>query len=268
MNQLGRHHRFWQGARVLLTGATGGIGQAIAETLAQRGARLLLTGRRADHLQSLREAIAARPGMDAASVLIHAGDVTQADTHDALASAAMQNWGGLDVLINNAGIGAQGPWRQASPERLRQVMEVNFFAPIDLARRVLPLLKDGSRPTIAFVGSVLSHFAMGEKSEYCASKFALRGMGDALRRELAGGGIRVVMISPSTTRTPFFERSLDARPSDAPFRFGAMSPQRVAEKSVRAIEQGRRELFLTWGASALAWLDRWAPAVADRFLRS
>jgi short-subunit dehydrogenase len=112
-------------------------------------------------------------------------------------------------LVNNAGIGAIGPFAEASPERLRKIMEVNFFAPAELIRSALPLLEAGKRPLIVNVSSVLGHRGIPKKSEYCASKFALHGFSDALRCELAPRGIDVLLVSPSTTATEFFDNVIE-----------------------------------------------------------
>src|SRR5204862_1887651 len=157
---------------------------------------------------------------------------------------AIREFGGLDALVNNAGIGALGRFDQADEARLRQVMEVNFFAPAEFVREALPHLKAGNRPIVVNIGSVLGHRAVPEKSEYCASKFALHGFSDALRAELAPLGIDVLLVSPSTTTSEFFaaaalagEREASASSSGesahpashrdgpsppSPFRFGAM----------------------------------------------
>src|SRR5205085_10807559 len=132
--------------------------------------------------------------------------------------------------INNAGIGAVGPFEDAGEERLRRVMEVDFFAPAELIRGALPLLKGGHHPIIVNIGSVLGHRAVPGKSEYCASKFALHGFSDALRAELAPQGIDVLLVSPSTTVSEFFD--VATRQGDG-LRgpFGAMPAETVARRT-------------------------------------
>ena len=98
---------------------------------------------------------------------------------------------------------------QAGEERLRRVMEVNFFAPVELIRSAIPLLREGKRPLIVNISSVFGHRAVPRKSEYCASKFALHGFSDALRAELAREGIDVLLVSPSTTQSEFFDMVLE-----------------------------------------------------------
>src|SRR5690554_4357285 len=120
--------RHVRGKRILLTGASAGIGQALATTLASQESRLLITARREDRLAKLSSELASSGGR----IDFLAGDITSAKHRQALVDWATQNWGGLDILINNAGIGALGAFAEAGEERLRRVMEVNFFAPVEL----------------------------------------------------------------------------------------------------------------------------------------
>src|SRR5205085_8829154 len=152
--------------------------------------------------------------------------------------------------INNAGIGAVGPFEDAGEERLRRVMEVDFFAPAELIRGALPLLKGGHHPIIVNIGSVLGHRAVPGKSEYCASKFALHGFSDALRAELAPQGIDVLLVSPSTTVSEFFEAAA-GQSGRSPKRYSAMSADAVARRAVAAMAAGRHEIILSIGGQAL-----------------
>lgn len=250
------------GIRGLLTGASSGIGRELALQLAGQGARLLLTARRAVQLDELVGEIRGRGG-EAVAV---AGDVTDPQLRGRLAQAAREELGGLDLLVNNAGVGAYGPFAEAGDQRLRQVMEVNFFAPAELIRQLLPLLRLGQRPMIVNVGSVLGHRAVPNKSEYCASKFALHGLSDALRAELAGCGIDVLLISASTTRTEFFENALDGRNDATGLAAGGASAASVARHTIRAIRRGRHEIVLSVGGKGLVWLDRLWPTLANRIV--
>jgi len=248
------------GSRAVVTGGSSGIGQAIALALARQGARVLVTARRGDRLEQLVGDIRLLPG-EAYSVI---GDITDVRTRNEVLRVAESELGGLDILVNNAGIGAVGPFQRASPERLRAIMEVNFFAPLELTRGALPLLQKGYRPIIVNVGSVLGHRAVPKKSEYCASKFALHGFSDALRAELARQGIDVLLVSPSTTSSEFFDRVISSEPMNLPWKtLGQMSCDQVARKAVRAIRAGKHEVILSAGGKFLVWLDRLCPRLAD-----
>lgn len=251
------------GARVLLTGASSGIGRALALELARHGARLLLTARREERLAELVTEIRAAGG-DAEFV---AGDITAADLRQRLVERARTQFGELDLLINNAGIGGLGPFADADEARLRRIMEVNFFAPVELTRATLPLLRLGQRPMLVNVGSVLGHRAVPKKSEYCASKFALHGFSDSLRAELATHGVDVLLVSPSTTDSEFFDHVLADTPAPPTRKqHSAMSPAAVAKKTVSAIRRGQHELILSPGGKLLVWLDRLFPTWMNQIL--
>ena len=250
-----------RGARVVLTGASSGIGWALAHRLAREQARLVVTARRQERLGELCRQLA----VTGAEVHLVAGDITLPTTRDELMQFVRQRWGAVDLLINNAGVGAVGPFAQADPKRLRQIMEVNFFAPAELTRQALPLLRQGHRPMLVNVGSVLGYCAVPSKSEYCASKFALHGLSDALTLELKQEGIDVLLVSPNTTRSEFFEHLL-TRQGEVAVNPLSMSAEQVAGKIVAAIRRGRVERILTLSGHTLVWLDRLCPWLLRRLL--
>jgi short-subunit dehydrogenase len=250
------------GLRTILTGASSGIGRSLALELARQGARLVLTARRGDALEALRQQIR---DLDREAYVV-VGDIVEAAVRQRLLQVANSDLGGLDLLINNAGVGAIGPFAQASEARLRRVMEVNFFAPAELIRSAVPLLQAGRRPRIVNVSSVLGHRGIPKKSEYCASKFALHGLSDSIRAELAPGGIDVLLVSPSTTATEFFDNVLEKK-ADLPWlALGAMSADAVARQAVKAIRRGRHEIILTPGGKLLVWFDRLCPPLVNRLV--
>jgi short-subunit dehydrogenase len=243
--------------RTIVTGATSGIGRALTIELIRHGAKVIAMGRRGERLQELADEL------HAPDRLRHfTGDVTRREDRAAALEMGRREFGGLDALVNNAGSGALGRFDQADEARLRQVMEVNFFAPAEFIRQALPLLRAGNRPVIVNVSSVLGHRAVPEKSEYCASKFALHGLSDALRAELAPLGIDLLLVSPSTTQSEFFDAAAGAA-TKGQARFGAMPAATVARRIVRAIALGRRETILSAGGNLLVWLDRLSPPLAD-----
>jgi short-subunit dehydrogenase len=191
------------------------------------------------------------------------GDITDAELRRHLLAAAQDRFGGLDLLINNAGMGVFGLFVEADPERLRRTMEVNFFAPVELIRAAIPMLKQGKDPLIVNVSSVLGHFAVPNKSEYCASKFALHGFSDALRMELAGDAIDVLLVSPSTTATEFFDKA-ERDPERRPSR--GMSAAKVARGIVRGIEKREREIIFSLGGKLAVAGDRVAPSLMAKLL--
>jgi len=255
-------HRSIDNSRVIVTGASSGIGREIALELARHGARLVLTARREDRLIELQQQLT---GYGHAACIV-AGDITEPAVRQAVIDAAGEHYGGLDILVNNAGVGAIGPFANADESRLRRVMEVNFFAPLELTRIALPLLENGHSPIIVNISSVLGHRSVPKKSEYSASKFALHGFSDALRAELASSGIDVLIVSPSTTSSEFFDNVLETK-GHLPWRsLGAMQPAAVAKRTVRAIRKGRHEIILTPGGKLLVWFDRLCPPLVNRLV--
>jgi short-subunit dehydrogenase len=181
-------------------------------------------------------------------------------------TVATEEFGGLDILVNNAGVGAIGLFADAGPDRLQRIMDINFFAPVELIRSAIPMLRNGNQPIIVNVSSVLGHRAVPKKSEYCASKFALHGFSDALRAELSADGIDVLLVSPSTTQSEFFDNVLEDNARLPWLKLGGMRADRVARKTVRAIAKGRQEIILTPGGKMLVWCDRLCPPLVNRLV--
>jgi len=249
-------------ARILLTGASSGIGRELAIQLCQRGAFVLATARRLERLQELENFCCSLPGR----IYILAGDLTCEQHRQALVGEAASRWNGLDCLINNAGAGAIGRFDDATSDRLRKVMEIDFFAPVELTRLCLPLLERGIRPAILNIGSVLSHRAVPNKSEYCAAKFAMRGWGESLRVELARKKIEVLMLSPSTTRSEFLESLVETNVDEKSQSLGSMSSERVAQLAISTLVRSKREMIISLGGKALVWAGRLFPRITDRVL--
>lgn len=254
--------RSFAGRRVILTGASSGIGWYLATELVRAGAQVLVTARRADRLAQLRLSF----GNPRKRLLALPGDITDAQHRQSVVDLAVKEWGGIDLLINNAGVGAIGRFDEAPPERLRKVFEVDFFAAAELTRVALPHLRRGDHPAICSVSSVLGHRAVPGKSEYCAAKFALRGWSESLRVELRPSGIDVITVSPSTTRSEFFDSLVGTSAGALSKSFGSQSPERVARRIMRALSKRKRDAILSPGAQALVWLNKFAPRVTDQLL--
>ena len=250
-----------RGLRGILTGASSGIGRALAIELVREGARMVVVARRSEHLDLLAAELAQAPGQ----LEIVSGDVTSAEVRSAALERAQAVFGGLDLLVNNAGIGAMGRFADAAPERLRQVMEVNFFAAAEMTRRAVPLLKAGQRPIVVNVSSVLGHRGVPGCAEYCASKFAMHGLSESLRAEFAPLGIDLLVVSPARTETEFFDRAIDAEGRPWPALRG-WPAERVAHTIARAIRNGKHEIVISAGGKMLVWASRLFPGIVDRVL--
>jgi short-subunit dehydrogenase len=255
--------RILKNAVAVVTGAASGIGRHIALQLADAGCNVLINSRRAERVEQLQTEIRAK-NVSAKSVI---GDITLPETQKKICETAAAEFGRIDILVNNAGIGAVGYFAEASPDRLRKIMEVNFFAATELTRIAIPLLKKSDAGIIVNVSSVLGHRAVPLKSEYCASKFAIHGWSDSLRAELAKDNIDVLLVSPSTTDSEFFDSVIEDTSGKNPTLSKPMPPEKVARATLRAIQKGKSEVILSPGGLALVWLDRICPPLANRLMK-
>ena len=248
-------------SRAIVTGASSGIGRAVAMELARHDVRLVITARREDRLRELAaEIIAARPQ---AVVEIVVGDISDPATRQRTIETAQAKLGGLDILVNNAGVGAMGLFVDAAPERARRVMEVNFFALVEMTRLALPMLKEGNRPILVNVSSILGHRGVPYSSEYSASKFAVQGFSESIRAEFTKLGIDVLVVSPGTTETEFFDRVIDSTGKPKWPEHKPISAAEVARQMVAAMRKGRHEIIpYRWGR-VLCWLNRLSPRLVD-----
>ena len=257
-----------KGSVAIVTGASSGIGRCLTIKLLSDGAHVVANARRADRLAEIGAECDALCASSAERFYPVAGDVTDPDLRkEILSTAASIRDGELDLLVNNAGIGAIGPFDQATPERLRRIMEVNFFAPVELTRESIPQLRRGRAPVICNIGSVLGHRAVPDKSEYCASKFALHGFSDALRAELAQDGIQVTLVSPSTTKSEFFDSLIDTEDDQSSKSVGIWPADRVARAVMAAIKSRRSEVICSLAGKALVYADRLSPPLMNAVLK-
>jgi short-subunit dehydrogenase len=216
------------GSTALLTGATGGIGQAITAALAARGASLILSGRRRDELQRAAEEVGA--GTIVADLAVRA-DV------DRLAAEALA--ADVDVLIANAALPASGWFADLSPDDIDRILEVNLRAPIVLARALAPAMSARGRGHMVFMSSLSGKTASPASSMYSATKFGLRGFALGLREDLRPHGVGVSVVVPSFIRDAGMYAKADVK---LPPGVGTKSPQDVADAVIKAIERNRAEL--------------------------
>jgi uncharacterized protein len=228
-----------QGSTVLLTGATGGIGQAIARALDSQSARVLLTARRADELERIATALGGRPETLAADLTYDAG---------ALAERA----GAVDVLVANAALPASGPIDDFTPEQIDRALDVNLRAPIQLTRALLPGMVERGSGHVVFVSSLSGKVASVGSALYSATKFGLRGFASGLREDLHGTGVGVTVVFPGFVSDAGMLADSGVR---LPRWVGTRTADQVAEAVVRGIERDRAEIDvapLSLRAGALA----------------
>src|SRR5262245_10469975 len=242
------------GMRVLITGASQGIGRAIAVEAAKRGMKVLAAARNQDLLNQLGEE---------AKVQVVKADVATAEGREAMVRAAKEKLGGLDVLINNAGIGATGHFADSSPDVLRSIMETNFFGTVETTRAFLPMLTAGNMPVIVNVSSILARRAIPGRSLYCASKFALEGWTQAVRAEFARFDIDLITVNPGLTQTNFSQNMLEKKARHNLDHMRGMTSEQVAAKTLNALARGKKVVSLTVPGKALLFGARFLPFLVD-----
>jgi uncharacterized protein len=256
---------------VLVTGASAGIGAAIARELPRQGySRLALTARRGDRLDRLADEL--RPhGVD---VLTIAADLEDPAAPERIIAATLGHFGGLDVLINNAGFGLPTVFAEASPGDLRRQLEVNLVAPLLLARRALPCLIE-RQGTIINIGSAITSVANSALGAYGATKAGLAYWNNALRREVRHKGVKVCLVEPGPVKTEFFDALMTLAPPgglynpllDAPLPWMSAPVDEVARRIVRLVDRPKRRLSVlrrvVWPFRLLGAVFQVCPPLGD-----
>jgi short-subunit dehydrogenase len=250
-----------RGAKVLLTGAGGGIGLATATRLAESGALLALVGRDAERLDAAAAATA-RQGVQARTF---AFDLAAGEGHAELVARIHAALGGLDLVINNAGVSSFCALAEEDPARIEAIVRTNLVAPVLLARAALPGMIAQRRGRIVNVGSVYGSIGFAYFSAYSASKFGLRGFSEALRRELAGTGVGVTYVAPRGVRTDMNPAAVYRMSEQVKMQFDP--PEAVADAIAGAIERERAEVYVGGPEGFFARLNGLLPRVVDRALR-
>jgi short-subunit dehydrogenase len=245
----------FEGKTVLITGGSSGIGRALAHAFSRRGARLILTARSSEALQRVVDEV--KPGE---AVAIPA-DLRNPVDIERLCAEARGFSSQIHVLVNNAGVGLYAPSFAASPERVRALFDLNFFAPLELVRRLLPAIPAGG--SIVNISSIAGKVPLPWLSLYSASKFALNAFSDTLRLELAGSGVRVLLVCPGYVDTPFREHVLQGEIPEkvAGQRWFLISAEHCAEAVIAGLHSGKRTVVTPRIGWALVALARLLPGV-------
>jgi short-subunit dehydrogenase len=247
--------------RILLTGAAGGIGRELATALAAKGARLGLLGRTDASVASLDHLVATQ-SLDA--IVIQA-DLTDASARHAAVWRMVQTYGGVDILVNLAGVLDFRFFDEADACAITRTLQVNIEAPMQMAREVLPAMLGRGSGRIVNVGSTFGSIGYPGFAAYSASKFALRGFSQALRRELQDTGVGVTYVAPRAVRTAFNPPAVHLMAERKMMRMD--EPGWVAARIVRAIEEERGEAYLGFPESLFARLNGLLPALVDGALK-
>ncbi len=249
------------GRRVLITGASSGIGRAATKAFVAAGAVVLAVARSKDELDALADTLGGP-----AHVLTFVADVTDGPAMEALARTVVMDHGVPDVVIANAGIGMDARFDATTDEALRAVFEVNVFGVVRTIRPFLPGMIARRSGRILIVSSAVGKRGVPNYAAYSASKFALHGMADAMRPELYGTGVSVGIVCPSSTTTKFKERILRAGPPQINVRVRRHPVESVARALVRMARSRRREIVLSPEAKLMNGINRLSPGIMDWIL--
>ena len=250
--------RSYQGIRTLVTGASSGIGRALALRIAAQGARVALVARRQDELEQLAAEIREAGGES----LVLPCDVADREQVEACAAHALEGLGGIDLLVNNAGYGHHRTFLEWDVADMERMMRVNYFGTLYFTKALLPQMVERRKGWLVFVSSVAGKISSPEEAAYAASKFAMEGLASGLSIEVEDAGIHVLTVRPGVIRTPFFdEEALERMPPVSKRQF--VEVERLVDAIVSALARGKRELtFPRWIASGYL-----VQALAPGFMR-
>lgn len=257
--------RAFEGRIVWITGASSGIGEALAYAFAEQGATLVLTARRPAELERVKLSCAAPD-----RVHLVPADLLDPGARAEAAAAAEACAGRIDVLVNNAGLSQRALAHETSMDVVRRIMELNFFAAVDLAQRVVPGMLARGDGQLVNISSVAGYVSTPKRSTYAASKHALQGYFDALRAELSGQGVAVTTICPGYVRTSISKNALTADGAaqgkvESAVDAG-MAPDDCARRIVRAVARRERELVLGGKETYAVYLERFVPGLLAKIL--
>lgn len=248
---------------VWITGASSGIGEAVAYEMADAGAKLILSARRESELDRVKAACAER-GANSDDIAILPLDVTDEASMPGVVKAAQEKWGQIDMLFNNAGISQRSLCVDTDMETYRKLFEVDVFGQIALTKTVLPIMLEQGSGHMAVTASVAGKLGAPKRTGYCAAKHAMMGFFDALRTEVARQGIRVTTVTPGYIRTAISENALKGDGSSFGEMdkniAGGMDVTKCAKVIMRGFEKGKYEIPVGEGVEMRAlWLKRFFP---------
>lgn len=249
------------GRVAVVTGASAGIGEATARVLAAAGMRVAVCARRRERLDRLAADIIAS-GREAA---VYPLDVTDAVAVRAMVDDVASRWGGIDVLVNNAGRGLSATFEDTKPEELRELLELNVMAVFTATQAVLPGMRARGRGHVINVSSIVGQRGVPYRSAYSATKFALGGLSEALRVELAGTGIHVSLVYPIGTATEFHE--VESRRAGPGPHGPIQSSDHVARCILRCVRRPRTEVYPYKPSWLLAVANVFVPRLVDLGMR-
>jgi len=252
--------------RTLLTGATGGIGRHIALDLARQGAKLILVGRRLEPLNVLRnEILSATATATGEDIIVIDADISQTEGRKSLLEKIRRSVGGVDLLINNAGITDFHAFNEQDPEVINKIFQTNVIAPVQLTRELLPDMLAQGQGRIVNIGSTFGSIGFAYFSTYSSSKFAIRGFSESLRRELDGTGVDVSYLAPRAVKTTANTEAV-YRMAEAT-KMNMDEPEDVANFIVQSILKDKAIAYYGWPEKMFVRINALLPRFVDNALR-
>ena len=251
---------------VWITGASGGIGEALAYAFAREGARLVLSARKLAELDRVKANCTASP-----EVLVLPLDVTDFDLAPLMTQTVLDKLGAVDILINNAGISQRSYAEETDLSVDRRIMDINYFGTVALTKAVLPHLLEKQSGHIVNISSVMGKIGTPLRSAYAASKHALHGFFDCLRAEVYERNVRILMVCPGLIKTNISKNSLTGdggtydKMDDG--QANGLAPEKLAARILSAIKNGKDEIYVGGKEVGGIYLQRYAPGVLRRVVR-
>lgn len=253
-----------KGRTVLLTGASGGIGRPSALRVAAAGARVVLFARTEAPLAALAAEVAAAGG----EALAIPGDVSRPEDCERAVSEATRRFGGVDALVNNAGIGYLRGLTEATEAEITRMVDVNLLGTVRMTRAALPALLQRPGAAIVNIGSMAGRVAPVHYAYYSATKFALSGLTESWRRELGPRGVRVTLLLPAAVETPFVDRAGRSRALGKGPAGTILRPDQVASALLQALRRHPPDLYVPGSNRAFAWVNLIFPGISDRVMNA
>jgi short-subunit dehydrogenase len=256
---------FFKDKVVIVTGGTDGIGRALVNSLIEKGAKVATCGRNQDKLYELQLLF---PGKTLHTLV---ADVSRKEDCERLISSTVKNFGGIDMIINNAGVSMRALVEDLDVSVIEKVMDINFYGSVYCTKFALPYIKE-RKGTIVGVSSIAGYRGLPGRSGYSASKFALQGWLEALRTELLDSGVNVMWVCPGFTtsniRNAALNKTGDQQGESPMDESKMMSSDECAAHILQAVKKRKRTLVLTFTGKRTIFMNKFFPSLTDKMVRN